>query len=198
MSEDEEKYFAHETAVVDEPADIGPGSRIWHFSHVMPDAIIGSGCTIGQNVFIGAGVKIGDNVKIQNNVSVYEGVEIEDDVFCGPSCVFTNVKRPRSAFPREARNFEKTLIRKGATIGANATIVSGITVGEHAFIGAGSVVTESVAAHALLVGNPARQKGWACRCGEELEAGREETSFSCPSCREKYQQSGETLSSAEE
>ena len=193
MSQAEKKYFVHETAVVDEPADIGAGARVWHFSHVMSGAKIGQGCVIGQNVFVGATAKIGANVKIQNNVSVYDGVEIEDDVFLGPSCVFTNVIRPRAAFPREGRAFDVTLVRKGATIGANATIVCGVTIGEHALIGAGAVVTEDVPAHALYYGNPARRGGWICRCGEKLAedgAGKDRV---CSSCEARYRREGDNI-----
>ena len=186
MNKMEKDYYAHDTAVIDEPADIGAGTKIWHFSHVMSGAKIGNGCTIGQNVFVGGTANIGNNVKIQNNVSVYEGVNIEDDVFCGPSCVFTNVIRPRSAFPRSDREFDTTLIRKGVTIGANATIVCGITIGEHAFIGAGSVVTKDVPAYALYFGNPAKHGGWVCRCGEKLEAKNVEEDTTCPACAAKY------------
>jgi UDP-2-acetamido-3-amino-2,3-dideoxy-glucuronate N-acetyltransferase len=186
-------YYAHETAVIDEPADIGADTRIWHFSHVMSGARIGSGCTIGQNVFVGGTASIGNNVKIQNNVSVYEGVVIEDDVFCGPSCVFTNVIRPRSAFPRSDRRFDTTLIRKGVTIGANATIVCGTMIGEHAFIGAGSVVTKDVPAYALYFGNPAKHGGWVCRCGERLEAESGGKEMTCPACAARYRMAGEDL-----
>jgi len=154
-SRKKQNYFAHETAVVDSPVDIGDGTKIWHFTHVMGGARIGTGCVIGQNVFIGSTAEIGNNVKIQNNVSVYEGVLLEDDVFCGPACVFTNVIRPRSRFPRKERTFDQTIVRKGVTIGANATIVCGIYIGEYAFIGAGSVVTKDVPPYAVYFGNPA-------------------------------------------
>lgn len=197
MKKISKRYFAHDTAIVDEPASIGDDTKIWHFSHIMSGALVGEKCTIGQNVFVGAAARIGNNVKIQNNVSVYEGVDIEDDVFCGPSCVFTNVIRPRSAFPRRDRNFDRTLIRKGATIGANATIVCGITVGEHAFIGAGSVVTQDVPAYALYIGNPAKHGGWICKCGERLETASDTESTACPSCSSEYVRNGETLSPKE-
>ena len=193
MSQAEKKYFVHETAVVDEPADIGAGARVWHFSHVMSGAKIGQGCVLGQNVFVSATAKIGANVKIQNNVSIYDGVEIEDDVFLGPSCVFTNVIRPRSAFPRKGRAFDGTLVRKGATIGANATIVCGVTIGEHAFIGAGAVVTEDVPAHALYCGNPARRSGWICRCGEKLEEDGAAKDRVCSSCEARYRREGDNI-----
>ncbi len=158
----------HKTAVIDEGAVIGNGTRIWHFTHVMSGAVIGTDCTIGQNVFIGANVKLGNNVKVQNNVSVYEGVTCEDEVFLGPSMVFTNVINPRSAVSRK-NEYKATLVKKGATIGANATIICGTTIGEYAFIGAGAVVTKSVPAYALVVGNPSRQTGWVSEYGHKLE-----------------------------
>lgn len=194
MSKARKKYFAHETAVVDEPADIGDGTKIWHFSHIMSGARIGKGCNIGQNVFIGSTAKIGNNVKVQNNVSVYEGVTLEDYVFCGPSCVFTNVNKPRSAFPRADRKFDKTVVRRGATIGANATIVCGVTIGEHSFIGAASVVTKDVPAYALYIGNPAKHGGWICECGEKLETtGRGRNNLACPACSREYKKKGEGI-----
>jgi UDP-2-acetamido-3-amino-2,3-dideoxy-glucuronate N-acetyltransferase len=162
------KYFFDKTAIVENEAIIGKGTKIWHFSHVMKNVCIGDNCVLGQNVFIGEGVKIGNNVKIQNNVSVYQGVEIKDDVFLGPSCVFTNVKNPRSAFPAN-KKYSKTIIRKGATIGANATIVCGITIGEYAFIGAGSVVTKDIPAYALVYGNPAKVKGKVDKKGRKIK-----------------------------
>lgn len=160
-------YFKHESSYVDEPCIVGEGTKIWHFSHVMKDCIIGSNCNIGQNVVISSGVILGDNVKIQNNVSVYTGVECENDVFLGPSCVFTNVINPRSHVSRKDE-YRKTTVRQGASIGANATIVCGHEIGEYAFIGAGTVVTKDVPSHAMMYGNPARLKGWVCRCGEKL------------------------------
>jgi UDP-2-acetamido-3-amino-2,3-dideoxy-glucuronate N-acetyltransferase len=188
------KYFVHETAVVDEPVSIGEGTKIWHFSHIMAGAKIGKGCSIGQNVYIGATAEIGDNVKIQNNVSVYEGVVIEDSVFCGPSCVFTNVIRPRSAFPRIDRTFDTTIVRKGATIGANASIVCGITIGEHSFIGAGSVVTKDVPAYALCFGNPARRRGWICECGGKLDdSASGSKNLVCSACPRKYRKKGKRI-----
>jgi UDP-2-acetamido-3-amino-2,3-dideoxy-glucuronate N-acetyltransferase len=161
-------YSAHPTAIIDAGAQIGAGSRIWHWVHVCAGARIGRGCSLGQNVFIGNRVSIGDNVKIQNNVSVYDGVTLEDDVFCGPSMVFTNVYNPRSAVPRKDE-YRPTLVRQGATLGANCTIVCGVTIGAHAFIGAGSVITKDVKPYALMVGVPARHIGWMSAQGERLQ-----------------------------
>ena len=161
-------YFAHESAFVDEGCQIGEGVKIWHFSHVMPNCELGYGCNIGQNVVISPDVKLGKNVKIQNNVSIYTGVICEDDVFLGPSMVFTNVINPRSAVNRK-NEYAKTIVKKGASIGANATIVCGHDIGEFAFIGAGAVVTKTVPAYALVVGNPARQIGWMSEFGQRLE-----------------------------
>jgi len=157
----------HETAIVDPGAVIGEGTRIWHWTHVCAGARIGVGCSLGQNVFVANDVVIGDNVKIQNNVSVYDAVTLEDDVFCGPSMVFTNVYNPRSAVSRK-NEYRPTRVKRGATLGANCTIVCGVTIGEHAFIGAGSVVNRDVAPHALMIGVPARRAGWMCRCGLRL------------------------------
>ena len=162
------EYFAHETAVVDEGCQIGSGTKIWHFSHIMPNCTIGEGCNIGQNVVVSPDVILGKNVKVQNNVSIYTGVECEDDVFLGPSMVFTNVTNPRSAVVRRGE-YAKTTVKKGASIGANATIVCGHDIGEFAFIGAGSVVTKTIPAYALVVGNPARQIGWMSEYGHRLE-----------------------------
>ena len=161
-------YFAHETAIVDEDCLIGEGTKIWHFSHIMSNCEMGEGCNIGQNVVVSPGVKLGRNVKIQNNVSIYTGVECEDDVFLGPSMVFTNVINPRSAVNRK-NEYAKTIVKKGASIGANATIVCGHDIGEYAFIGAGAVVTKTVPPFALVVGNPARQIGWMSEYGQRLE-----------------------------
>jgi UDP-2-acetamido-3-amino-2,3-dideoxy-glucuronate N-acetyltransferase len=160
-------YFVHESAYVDEPCTVGKGTQIWHFSHIMKNSQIGENCRIGQNVVVAPGVKVGNGVKIQNNVSVYEGVELEDFVFCGPSMVFTNVRTPRSEFPRNtAEDYYRTLVKRGASIGANATIVCGTTVGERAFVGAGAVVTKDIPDYAVVHGNPATIKGWACACGD--------------------------------
>ena len=161
------KYYAHPSSFIDEPCTIGEGTHIWYFCHIMQGAVIGNHCNLGQNVMIGKGVRIGNSVKIQNNVSVYEGVMLEDEVFIGPSVVFTNVSNPRSAVSRK-HEFRSTLVKHGATIGANATIVCGITIGEYAFIGAGTVVTKDVPAYALMMGNPAKQKGWMSEQGYKL------------------------------
>ena len=165
-------YFAHETAVVDAGCKIGEGTKIWHFSHIMPNCILGENCNIGQNVVVSPDVILGKNVKVQNNVSIYTGVVCEDDVFLGPSMVFTNVMNPRSAVNRK-NEYLKTIVRKGASIGANATIVCGHDIGEYAFIGAGAVVTKTVAPYALMVGNPARQLGWMSEYGQRLEFSNE-------------------------
>lgn len=178
--------FIHESAYVDDGAVIGAGTRVWHFCHVMGGAVIGEGCSLGQNVVVMNGVRIGNNVKIQNNVSVYEGVVLEDDVFCGPSMVFTNVINPRSHVSRR-NEYMPTLVRRGATIGANATIVCGVTLGEYAFIGAGAVITKDVLPYALMAGVPARRIGWMCRCGERLpDAG----TGRCAACGTAYERAG--------
>ena len=182
-------HFVHESAYVDDGARIGRDTKIWHFCHVMPNAVIGERCSLGQNVVVMSGTKIGDNVKIQNNVSVYEGVELEDDVFCGPSMVFTNVINPRSHVSRK-NEFRKTLVKRGSSIGANATIVCGVTLGEYAFVGAGAVVTSDVLPYALMVGVPARRTGWMCQCGEQLPQGGAGT---CKACGTKYERSGEGI-----
>lgn len=179
-----EDYFAHETAIIDAPCTIGSGTKIWHFSHIMSNCIIGEQCNIGQNVVVSPGVVLGNNVKIQNNVSIYEGVTCDDDVFLGPSMVFTNVTNPRSAVNRKGQ-YAKTHVGKGASIGANATIVCGHDIGTYAFIGAGAVVTKTVAPYALVVGNPARKIGWISEYGHRLEFDPEGTAV-CPESGEKY------------
>ena len=177
-------YFSHETAIIDEGAVIGAETKVWHFSHIMKESIIGHHCNIGQNVVISPGVKIGNNVKIQNNVSVYTGVICEDDVFLGPSMVFTNVINPRSAVPRK-EEYKKTFVRKGASVGANATIICGNEIGQYAMIGAGAVITKPVKAYALVVGNPAKQIGWVSEYGHRLnfEEGRNAV---CPETGQEY------------
>jgi UDP-2-acetamido-3-amino-2,3-dideoxy-glucuronate N-acetyltransferase len=177
-------YTAHPTAVIDEGCTIGAGTRIWHFSHIMPGCTIGEGCNIGQNVVVSPGVKLGRNVKVQNNVSIYTGVECEDDVFLGPSMVFTNVVNPRSAVNRRSE-YLRTRVKQGATIGANATIVCGHDIGRYAFIGAGAVVTREVPDHALVVGNPARQTGWMSEFGHKLKFDAEGEA-SCPESGQRY------------
>src|SRR6185503_8362755 len=183
----QKNYFVHESSYVDEPCEIGEGTKIWHFSHVMADSKIGRGCNIGQNVVISPRVVIGDNVKIQNNVSVYTGVVLEDDVFCGPSMVFTNVTNPRSHVSRKDE-YRRTLVRRGASIGANATVVCGHTIGRYAFIGAGAVVTRDVPDFAIMVGNPARIVGWMCQCGVKLDFGQTGASAraTCSACGAGY------------
>ena len=176
-------YFVHQSSFVDEPCQIGAGTKIWHFCHVMKDSVIGRNCNIGQNVVVSPWVRVGDGCKIQNNVSLYTGVILEDDVFCGPSMVFTNVVNPRSEVVRKDE-YKKTLVRRGASLGANSTIVCGVTIGQYAFLGAGTVVTRDVADYALVVGNPARQTGWMCRCGIKLQVAGERTR--CGSCGTEY------------
>ncbi len=177
-------FFAHETAIVDEGCNIGNGTKIWHFSHIMKNCEIGENCNIGQNVVVSPEVILGRNVKIQNNVSIYTGVTCEDDVFLGPSMVFTNITNPRSAVVRRG-SYEKTLVKKGASIGANATIVCGHDIGEYAFIGAGTVVTKEIPAYALVVGNPSRQIGWMSEYGHRLEFNADGTAI-CPESKERY------------
>ncbi|HLN74531.1 MAG: acyltransferase [Methylococcaceae bacterium] len=177
-------YFAHETAIIDEGCTIGQGTKIWHFSHIMKGCTIGEQCSVGQNVVISPEVVIGNRVKIQNNVSVYTGVICEDEVFLGPSCVFTNVFNPRSAIVRK-NEYKPTIVQKGATIGANATIVCGITIGRYAFIGAGAVVTKNIPDYALVMGNPARQAGWMSEYGHKLKFNAEGIAV-CPESKEEY------------
>uniref|UniRef100_UPI003216406F acyltransferase n=1 Tax=uncultured Draconibacterium sp. TaxID=1573823 RepID=UPI003216406F len=184
-------YYSHETAIIDDGAIIGSGTKIWHFSHVMSWAEIGKNCILGQNVFVGSKVKLGNNVKVQNNVSLYEGVVCEDNVFCGPSMVFTNVINPRSEFERKAE-FKPTLVKKGASIGANATILCGVTLGKYCMIGAGAVVTEDVKPFALMIGVPAKQTGWVSRAGIVLKE-----DLVCPETGEKYKLAGDYLEIAD-
>jgi UDP-2-acetamido-3-amino-2,3-dideoxy-glucuronate N-acetyltransferase len=176
-------FFAHESAYIDDGATIGKGTKIWHFSHVMPGAVIGERCNLGQNVVVMPGTRIGNNVKIQNNVSIYQGVELEDDVFCGPSCVFTNVVNPRSHVSRKDE-YQRTLVGRGTSIGANATIVCGTSLGAYSFIGAGAVVTSDVPAYALMVGVPARRIGWVCQCGVRLTV--RNGAGTCTECGSQY------------
>ena len=185
MGVNEKSFYAHPTAVIDEGCTIGSGTKIWHFSHIMPNCIIGDNCNIGQNVVISPEVVLGKNVKVQNNVSIYTGVQCEDDVFLGPSMVFTNVTNPRSAVNRRGQ-YEKTIVMRGASIGANATVVCGHNIGRFAFIGAGAVVTKHVPDYALVIGNPARQTGWMSEYGHKLHFDQQGRA-TCPESEEKYQ-----------
>jgi UDP-2-acetamido-3-amino-2,3-dideoxy-glucuronate N-acetyltransferase len=178
-------YFAHESSYIDDGAVIGRGTKIWHFCHITAGAVIGERCNLGQNVVVMPGTRLGNNVKVQNNVSIYEGVVLEDDVFCGPSCVFTNVTNPRSHISRKSE-YLKTLVRRGASIGANATVVCGATLGEYSFIGAGAVVRGEVPDYALMVGVPARQVGWMCQCGVRLKLG--DGAGRCAACGASYRE----------
>ena len=177
----DKEFFVHESSYIDDNVKIGKGTKIWHFCHIQSGAVIGEKCSFGQNVNVSNNVKIGNGVKVQNNVSIYEGVEIEDDVFCGPSMVFTNDMNPRAKYPKGSAGYKKTLIKQGATIGANATIVCGHTVGRWAFIAAGSVVAANVKDSAMMIGVPARQVGWMCECGEKLTDG-----LTCHKCGRSY------------
>ncbi len=183
---EKQDYFVHESSYVDENCRIGRGTAIWHFSHILSGAVIGENCNIGQNVSIAGGVHVGDNVKIQNNVSIYDGTRIEDDVFLGPSCVMTNVSNPRSQVSRK-NLYEETIIKKGASIGANATIVCGVTIGKYAFVAAGAVITKDVPPYALMTGVPAGQSGWMSRHGHRLEKPGKDGKFTCPESGLKYQ-----------
>lgn len=188
----EKNYFAHETACIDKGSEIGAGTKIWHFSHIMTDAVIGERCNIGQNVVVSPGCRVGCNVKIQNNVSIYTGVVLEDDVFCGPSMVFTNVINPRSHIERKSE-YKRTLVKQGATIGANATVVCGYTLGRYCFIGAGAVVTRDVPDFGLVVGNPGRLRGFVCYCGEKLPLTadpEDAVECECGACSRRYRKNG--------
>ncbi len=191
----EKDFFSHETALIDPGCSIGNGTKIWHFSHIMPNAILGENCNIGQNVVISPGVVLGDNVKVQNNVSIYTGVICEDDVFLGPSMVFTNVSNPRSAVVRRGQ-YEETIVKQGASIGANATIVCGNNIGEYAFIGAGAVVTKAVKPFALVVGNPSKQIGWMSEYGHRLKFNTQGFA-TCPESKEIYQLAQDQVSKIE-
>lgn len=182
------KAMVHPTSLIEEGVQIGAGSRIWCFCHLQVGAVVGENCVLGQNVNLAPGVKIGNDVKIQNNVSIYEGVELEDGVFCGPSCVFTNDLTPRSEYPKEKKAYRPTRVRRGATIGANATVLCGCTIGRWAMVAAGAVVTRNLPDHALAIGNPARHRGWVCRCGKKL--GKD---LYCPACRRQYRLAQEGL-----
>ncbi len=189
----EQPYFVHESSYVDQPCQIGKGTSIWHFSHIMKDTVIGERCNIGQNVVISPGCRVGNNVKIQNNVSVYTGVILEDDVFCGPSMVFTNVINPRSHVSRRDQ-YLQTLVKTGASIGANATVVCGSTLGRYCFVGAGSVVTKDVPDYAMVYGSPARIRGWVCNCGTKLAfAAGDSARAACDACHRQYQRVGEAV-----
>lgn len=180
---DKDKYFVHETSFVDNDVEIGEGTKIWHFCHIQSGARVGKNCSFGQNVNISNNVIVGNGVKVQNNVSLYEGVELKDYVFCGPSCVFTNDLTPRAKYPKGHAGYKKTVVDEGASIGANATVVCGHTIGKWALIGAGAVVTTNVLAHALMLGVPAQRKGWACECGELLPE-----ALVCEKCGRKYKE----------
>ena len=182
-------YFVHESTYIDEDVEIGEGTKIWHFSHILSGSRMGEKCIMGQNVMVGPDVIVGNRCKIQNNVSVYKGVTLEDEVFCGPLCVFTNIYNPRAFIERKGE-FRKTLVRKGATIGANATIICGNTIGKYALVGAGSIVTKDVPDYALVVGTPAKQIGWVCKCGTTLKL---ENNHAKCNCGNKYELSGEKL-----
>ena len=184
-------FWSHPSSFVDEGAQIGDGTKVWHFCHVMGSARIGEDCALGQNVFVGANVTIGNHVRIQNNVSVYEGVVLEDYVFCGPSMVFTNIRTPRSEFPRKAAGYKETRVGRGATLGANCTVVCGASIGRNALVGAGAVITKDVPPNALMLGVPARRAGWACDCGVPLQ--HQGRAWRCPECGREYEQVGETV-----
>jgi UDP-2-acetamido-3-amino-2,3-dideoxy-glucuronate N-acetyltransferase len=193
----EPPFFVHESAFIDQPCEIGTGTKIWHFCHVMKNSRIGAGCNLGQNVVVSPDVTIGNNVKIQNNVSIYTGCILEDDVFCGPSMVFTNVVNPRSHVSRKDE-YRRTLVRRGASLGANSTVVCGVTIGRYAFVGAGSTVTHDIPDFALVYGNPARIRAWMCACGIKLDfsGGTGVGTAECSSCGARYSKSGDRVSEA--
>ena len=189
---EDKNYFVHESSYIDDDVEIGEGTKIWHFCHIQRGARIGKRCSLGQNVNVSNHVKVGDGCKLQNNVSLYEGVELENDVFCGPSCVFTNDLTPRAKYPKGSAGYKKTLIKEGASIGANATVVCGHTVGKWALIGAGAVVASDVPDHALMLGVPAQHRGWVCECGQVLrQTGNSD--YRCPDCGRTYQLKEEQL-----
>ncbi len=195
---EDKKYFAHESSYVDDNVEIGEGTKIWHFSHIQSGTKIGKNCVFGQNVNVGNDVTIGNNIKVQNNVSIYEGVELEDYVFCGPSMVFTNILDPRCEFPQRGKEYYvKTLVKRGASLGANSTIVCGNTIGKYVFVGAGAVVTKDIPDHALVTGVPARITGWMCRCGEKLSLTKDPKTTetdTCPRCKREYTKNKLTVS----
>jgi len=185
-------YFKHESAYVDDGCTIGAGTRIWHFCHILKNTRIGENCIFGQNCMVGPNVTIGNRVKVQNNVSIYDGVELEDEVFCAPSMVFTNVINPRGFIERKTE-FKKTLIKRGATLGANSTVICGVTVGRYALVGAGAVVVADVPDYALMLGVPARRRGWVCKCGTTLKGARDGHEITCSVCGSIYRPAGESL-----
>jgi len=185
-------YFKHESAFVDDGCTIGAGTKIWHFCHILKNTRIGENCIFGQNCMVGPNVTIGNRVKVQNNVSIYDGVELEDEVFCAPSMVFTNVINPRGFIERKTE-FKKTLIKRGATLGANSTVICGVTVGRYALVGAGAVVAADVPDYALMLGVPARRRGWVCKCGTTLKGARDGQDSTCAACGSIYRPSNETL-----
>lgn len=189
-------YASHHSAIVDEGAQVGEGTKIWHFSHVTSGAIIGSNCSLGQNVYVAPTARLGNNVRIQNNVSIYDQVILEDDVFCGPSCVFTNVINPRAHIPRK-HEYKKTIAQKGATIGANATIVCGVTLGSYCFVAAGAVVTKNIKPFELVGGVPARHMGWMCKCGNGLSISNQSELIQCKECGQQFQFAKGTLACLE-
>jgi UDP-2-acetamido-3-amino-2,3-dideoxy-glucuronate N-acetyltransferase len=190
-------FFVHASSFIDDPVTIGEGTKIWHFCHILKNTRIGANCIFGQNCMVGPNVTIGDRVKVQNNVSIYDGVVLEDDVFCAPSMVFTNVINPRGFIERK-QEFKKTLVKRGATLGANSTVVCGHTIGRYALVGAGAVVVDDVPDYALMLGVPARRKGWVCKCGVTVKGARDGAEIACASCGSRYRPQGERLTVLEE